>query len=128
MVKHFRFERRGKRRIHRTPGVEHVRACLPWLHAELDAVGPQLLVALGATAAKSVLGSSFRLTRHRGELLETSAVPGLPLLATIHPSAVLRAPDEDRDDVFDSLVADLELAGRTAARAGNGNDTEASDG
>ncbi len=115
VVKHFRFQRQGKRRIHQTPGVEHVRACLPWLRAELDAVGPQLLVTLGATAAKSLLGSSFRITHHRGELLECSAVAGIPLLATIHPSAVLRAPEDRRDEMLDGLVADLELAGRTAA-------------
>lgn len=117
VVKHFRFKRQGKRRIHQTPGVEHVRACLPWLRAELDAVGPQLLVTLGATAAKSLLGSSFRLTHHRGELLECSDLGGMPMLATIHPSAVLRAPDDRRDEMLDGLVADLELAGRTAAVA-----------
>ena len=116
VVKHFRFTQRGKRRIHQTPGIEHVRACLPWLLAELRVVDPNLLVTLGATAAKSLLGSSFRLTHHRGELLEFD---GLPLLATVHPSAVLRAPDERRDEMFDGLVADLELAGRTAvSRAG----------
>ena len=72
---------------------------------------PQVLVTLGATAAKALLGSSFRLTRHRGELLEFE---GLPLLATVHPSAVLRAPEDRREDAFDGLVADLALAGRTA--------------
>lgn len=115
VVKHFRFKRQGKHRIHQTPGVEHVRACLPWLRAELDAIRPQLLVTLGATAAKSLLGSSFRLTHHRGELLECSVIPGVPLLVTVHPSAVLRAPDDRRDEMLDSLIADLELAGRTAA-------------
>ncbi|PZS38281.1 MAG: uracil-DNA glycosylase [Pseudonocardiales bacterium] len=112
VVKHFRFRRRdpeGKVRIHRTPGVEHVRACLPWLHAELAAVGPQLLVTLGATAAKALLGTSFRLTQHRGEVL---AYAELPLVATIHPSAVLRGPKERQAEMFDDLVADLELAGR----------------
>lgn len=116
VVKHFRFKRQGKRRIHQTPGVEHVRACIPWLHAELAAVRPRLLVTLGATAAKELLGSSFRLTHHRGELLEFD---GLPMLATLHPSAVLRAPDERRDEVFDDLVGDLALAGRTAAELGS---------
>ncbi|MDQ3989683.1 MAG: UdgX family uracil-DNA binding protein [Actinomycetota bacterium] len=111
VVKHFRFRQEGKRRIHRTPGVEHVRACLPWLSSELATVRPQVLVTLGATAAKALLGSSFRLTRHRGELLEFE---GLPLLATVHPSAVLRTPDDRRDETFDGLVADLALAGRTA--------------
>lgn len=108
-VKHFRFRRQGKVRIHRTPGIEHVRACLPWLEAELAAVRPQLLVTLGATAAKALLGSSFRLTQHRGEILEYRT---LPLVATIHPSAVLRGPQESRAEMFDGLVADLELAER----------------
>ena len=111
VVKHFRFRSEGKRRIHRTPGVEHVRACLPWLSSELATVRPRVLVTLGATAAKALLGSSFRLTRHRGELLEFE---GLPLLATVHPSAVLRTPEERREEAFDGLVADLVLANRTA--------------
>lgn len=110
VVKHFRFRREGKRRIHQTPGVEHVRACVPWLHAELAVVQP---LTLGATAAKALLGSSFRLTHHRGELQEYE---GTPLLATIHPSAVLRGPQERRDEMFDELVADLTQAGRTAHR------------
>ena len=114
VVKHFRFRQEGKRRIHRTPGVEHVRACLPWLSSELATVRPQVLVTLGATAAKALLGSSFRLTQHRGELLEFE---GLPLLATVHPSAVLRTPEDRREDAFDGLVADLTLAGQTAAAA-----------
>ncbi|MGH4023551.1 MAG: UdgX family uracil-DNA binding protein [Pseudonocardiaceae bacterium] len=112
VVKHFRFKREGKRRIHRTPGIEHVRACLPWLHAELVAVRPRLLVSLGATAAKALLGSLFRLTQHRGEILEYQ---DLPLVATVHPSAVLRGPEERRREMFDELVVDLALAGRTAA-------------
>jgi uracil-DNA glycosylase family protein len=124
VVKHFRFRREsrdgreGKVRIHRTPGVEHVRACLPWLHAELAAVGPQLLVTLGATAAKALLGTSFRLTQHRGEVLTYAE---LPLVATIHPSAVLRGPKDRQAEMFDDLVADLALAGRAvgaSARAG----------
>jgi DNA polymerase len=114
VVKHFRFRREGKLRIHRTPGVEHVRACLPWLHAELDSVGPQMLVTLGATAAKALLGTAFRLTQHRGEILKYA---DRPLVATIHPSAVLRGPKDRRAEMFDELVADLELAGRTVASA-----------
>lgn len=109
VVKHFRFRREGKVRIHRTPGIEHVRACLPWLHAELAAVAPQLLVTLGATAAKALLGSSFRLTQHRGEVL---CYAELPLVATIHPSAVLRGPKERQAALFDEFVADLELGVR----------------
>jgi uracil-DNA glycosylase family protein len=114
VVKHFRFQRKGKLRIHRTPGVEHVRACLPWLRAELATVGPQLLVTLGSTAAKALLGTSFRLTQHRGEVL---AYENRPLVATIHPSAVLRGPKDRQAEMFDELVADLELAGRVAGRA-----------
>jgi len=108
VVKHFRFRWEGNRRIHRTPGVQHVRACLPWLQSELVAVGPRLLVTLGATAAKALLGPSFRLTQHRGELLEYNDIP---LLATVHPSAVLRGPEERRKEAFDGLVADLATAG-----------------
>jgi uracil-DNA glycosylase len=114
VVKHFRFRREGKVRIHRTPGVEHVRACLPWLHAELASVGPQLLVTLGSTAAKALLGTAFRLTQHRGEILEYA---DRPLVATIHPSAVLRGPKDRQAEVFDELVADLELAARTVVCA-----------
>lgn len=114
VVKHFRFQRQGKLRIHRTPGVEHVRACLPWLQAELATVGPQLLVTLGSTAAKALLGTSFRLTQHRGEVLEYAS---RPLVATIHPSAVLRGPKDRQAEMFDALVADLELAGQVAAGA-----------
>lgn len=114
VVKHFRFRREGKVRIHRTPGVEHVRACLPWLHAELASVGPQLLVTLGSTAAKALLGTAFRLTQHRGEILEYA---NRPLVATIHPSAVLRGPKDRQAEMFDELVADLELAARTVVCA-----------
>ncbi|MBV9160743.1 MAG: UdgX family uracil-DNA binding protein [Pseudonocardiales bacterium] len=115
VVKHFRFRREGKVRRHRTPGVEHVRACLPWLHAELASIRPRLLVTLGATAAKALLGTSFLLTRHRGEVLEYG---NLPLVATIHPSAVLRGPKDRQAEMLDELVADLELAGRTTAGIG----------
>lgn len=115
VVKHFRFRREGKVRIHRTPGVEHVRACLPWLHAELASVRPRLLVTLGATAAKALLGTSFRLTRHRGEVLEYG---DLPLVATIHPSAMLRGPKDRQAEMLDELVADLELAGRVTRELG----------
>lgn len=112
VVKHFRFRREGKRRIHRTPGVEHVRACLPWLQSELAVIRPRLMVTLGATAARALLGPSFRLTAHRGELL---GYDGIPLLATLHPSAVLRGPQDRRTEMFDSLVADLTTAGLVAA-------------
>jgi uracil-DNA glycosylase family protein len=110
-VKHFRFTERGKRRIHATPQVTHIRACLPWLEAEVKLVDPALIVCLGATAARALLGSSFRVTKQRGEVLELATPVGVrPVLATVHPSAVLRATGVDRDEAFAGLVADLRTA------------------
>jgi uracil-DNA glycosylase family protein len=110
-VKHFRFTDRGKRRIHATPQVSHIRACLPWLEAEVKLVDPALIVCLGATAARALLGSSFRVTKQRGEVLELATPVGVrPVLATVHPSAVLRATGDDRDEAFAGLVADLRTA------------------
>jgi DNA polymerase len=108
-VKHFKWEPRGKRRLHKTPSARERAACLPWLMAELGALDPDVVVCLGATAAQALFGSSFRIGRHRGEVLETS--DGRPALATVHPAAVLRGPDETaRQAAFDGLVADLEMA------------------
>jgi uracil-DNA glycosylase len=92
VVKHFKFEERGRRRIHQTPKRFEVEACRPWLSEELSVVEPEAVVLLGATAAQALLGSSFRVTRHRGELLESDLAALVS--ATIHPSAILRAPDE----------------------------------
>jgi uracil-DNA glycosylase family protein len=93
VVKHFKFEERGKRRIHQKPGKREVDACLPWLRAELDVVKPTALLLLGATAAKALLGESFRLTRCRGQPIESDLAE--LVVATIHPSAILRAGDGD---------------------------------
>lgn len=108
-VKHFKFKRdeRGKRRIHQKPSRSEVVACRPWLLAELDVVRPELVIALGATAAQSLLGAAFRLTQHRGEVLDAPNTQA-PVLATIHPSAVLRATD--RDAAYQEFVADLRVA------------------
>jgi uracil-DNA glycosylase len=92
VVKHFKFEERGKRRIHQTPKRFEIDACKPWLEAELDVVKPDALVLLGAVAAKAVLGSSFKVTEHRGELLDSELAPIVS--ATIHPSAILRQRDD----------------------------------
>jgi DNA polymerase len=92
VVKHFKFEERGRRRIHQTPKRFEIDACKPWLDEELKVVAPDALVLLGAVAAKALLGSSFRVTQHRGELLDSDLAPLVS--ATIHPSAILRAPDE----------------------------------
>ena len=116
-VKHFRFTERGKRRIHQTPQVSHIKACLPWLQAELTVVDPTLIVCLGATAARALLGPTFRVTKQRGEVLELATPVGVrPVLATVHPSAVLRATAEERSQAFGGLVADLRTA-REAARS-----------
>jgi uracil-DNA glycosylase family protein len=110
-VKHFKFKRaeRGKRRIHQTPSRTEVVACRPWLLAELEVVKPELLALLGSVAAKAIMGPSFKLTEHRGELLEPpdDSVQAARILVTKHPSAVLRAPD--RTAAFDALVADLRV-------------------
>ena len=110
-VKHFRFTLRGKRRIHATPLVSHIKACRPWIEAELRVVDPRLIVCLGATAAKALLGNDFRVTQQRGQVLDLATPVGVrPVLATAHPSSVLRATDDDRDTAYDSLVADLRVA------------------
>ncbi|HKH56148.1 MAG TPA: UdgX family uracil-DNA binding protein [Propionibacteriaceae bacterium] len=110
-VKHFRFTERGKRRIHATPQVSHIQACRPWLEAELTNVNPTLIVCLGATAARSLLGASFRVTQQRGKVLELPTPVGeRRVLATVHPSSVIRATGEDRDVAYGSLVDDLRVA------------------
>ena len=114
-VKHFRFQyaQRGKRRLHKAPTTTQVRICYPWLAAEVDEVDPELVVALGATAAKALRGADFRITDARGQLLDHD---GRKFLATTHPSAVLRATD--RDAAFAELVQDLKAG---AALLGGGS-------
>ena len=113
-VKHFRFTERGKRRIHATPQVTHIKACRPWLEAELTVVNPALIVCLGAVAARSLLGTTFRVTQQRGQVLDITTPIGVRrVLATVHPSAVLRATGDDRSTAYAGLVADLRTA-RTA--------------
>src|SRR6266550_2355609 len=110
-VKHFRWERRGKRRLHSKPLQVHVRACRPWLKAEIEVVRPRLLVLLGATAAQSVMGTTFRVTQQRGEVLASPL--GVPVLATVHPSSVLRSPDDAaRKEAMEGLISDLKAAAR----------------
>jgi uracil-DNA glycosylase family protein len=107
-VKHFKFEERGRRRIHQTPKRFEIDACRPWLDAELEVVQPEALVLLGATAAKALLGSSFRVTQHRGELLDSELAP--IVAATIHPSAILRGPDEQsRAEEREAFAEDLRV-------------------
>jgi uracil-DNA glycosylase len=110
-VKHFRFSERGKRRIHQRPGSEHIKACRPWLDAELEAVKPRVLVCLGAVAAQGLLGSKVRVTKDRGKPLESELAP--VVLVTIHPSAILREQDAPaREEAFRGFVDDLKVAAR----------------
>jgi DNA polymerase len=106
-VKHFKFEERGKRRIHQKPNASEIRACRPWLDAELRLIRPSVLGLLGATAAQALLGSSFRITKHRGEVLPCG--DHLTAVPTVHPSSILRLPDEQRQEAYSALVADLKV-------------------
>jgi uracil-DNA glycosylase len=114
-VKHFRYKLRGKRRIHQKPDRWQVTACFPWLEAELKVVKPEALVCLGATAAQALLGSHIRIGRDRGHPVDSDLAELVTL--TTHPSAILRADDEDRDEAMDMFVADLrEVAKWLSAR------------
>jgi DNA polymerase len=114
-VKHFKWEPRGKRRIHKKPRASEIKACRPWLEAELKAVKPLVIVCLGATAAQSVMGPTFKLMQQRGQVLPSTLGP--QAVATIHPSAVLRAPDsEGRREAFQMLVADLKVVAKALKR------------
>ncbi len=108
-VKHFRWEPRGMLRLHKKPSMQQIHACRPWLDAELEMVQPKLVVCLGATAAQALLGAKFRITRSHGELQQVEGIP--PVLATLHPSAVLRARTaEDRERDTQTLIDDLRKA------------------
>jgi uracil-DNA glycosylase len=108
-VKHFKWEPRGKRRIHKKPSAKEIAACRPWFDAEVEAVKPDLIVCLGATAAQALLGRTFRVTRNHGKPITVSGFP--PVLATIHPSSILRAPDEEsRKQTHAGFIHDLREA------------------
>ena len=106
-VKHFKWQARGKRRIHQKPNWAEMTACRPWLEAELDAVRPRVLVLLGATAAQTLLGREFRVTQHRGELLDSDLAEAVT--ATVHPSSILRGEPSERDANFAAFVDDLRV-------------------
>ena len=110
-VKHFKWEPRGKRRLHSKPSAREITACRPWLEAEIALIDPAIIVCLGATASQSLMGNKFRLTQHRGEVIKTDRGP--LLVATTHPSAVLRAPDpEARRDARAAMLADLKVVAK----------------
>jgi DNA polymerase len=114
-VKHFKWEPRGKRRIHQKPNSREIAACRPWLEAELRIVRPKLLVCLGATAAQAIFGPSFRVTRDRGKVL--ASLFASKVVATVHPSSLLRQPDEEsRAREYKQFVADLRVALKAAGR------------
>jgi DNA polymerase len=114
-VKHFKWEPRGKLRIHKKPNLKEIHACRPWLDAELEVVRPELIVCLGAVAAQSLLGSNFKITQSHGEVQHREGLP--PIIATLHPSAILRArTDQDRDRDMNVLLHDLRLAGKFLRR------------
>jgi uracil-DNA glycosylase family protein len=106
-VKHFKWQARGKRRIHQKPNWTEMTACRPWLEAELEVVKPRVLVLLGATAAQSLLGRQFRVTQHRGELLDSDLAEAVT--ATVHPSSILRGEPAERQTNFDAFVNDLRV-------------------
>jgi uracil-DNA glycosylase len=113
-VKHFKWKPSGKRRIHQKPNAREIAACRPWLEAELRIVRPNLVVAMGATAAQAIFGPLFRVTRERGKVLSSKLAPRV--LATVHPSSLLRQPDEEsRRREYEHFVADLRVALKAAA-------------
>jgi DNA polymerase len=114
VVKHFKWEPRGKRRIHAKPNAAEITACLPWLQTEIRLVHPAVLVCLGATAAQAILGRQFRVTQHRGEVVESALAPRV--VATVHPSSILRAPDdESRRAETHLFIEDLRVVAKLIA-------------
>jgi uracil-DNA glycosylase family protein len=110
IVKHFKWTPRGKRRIHKKPSMGEIRACTPWLEAELAVVQPRALVCLGATAAQGLLGTDFKVSRRRGELVDSPLAE--LVMATVHPSSILRGAEEERAAALDAFVGDLSNVSR----------------
>jgi uracil-DNA glycosylase len=113
-VKHFKYLLRGKRRLHKSPSQRELLACNPWLQAELNVIGPKLIVALGATAVKAVLGKTVTIQAHRGNVLANAGAGNV--LITVHPSFLLRMPTDDRAAAYQQFVADLKVAARFVKR------------
>jgi uracil-DNA glycosylase len=113
-VKHFKWKPRGKRRIHEKPSMLEIMACDPWLRAELALIKPRILVCLGATAAQSLLGKDFRVTKMRGQWIDSPLAE--KVMATIHPSAILRTPDDLRDEAYNDFASDLSLVAKEIAK------------
>ena len=115
-VKHFKWEPRGKRRIHKKPNQLEIAACRPWLNAEIEVTKPEVVVLLGATAAQAILGKDFKVTQHRGELIASDIAPYV--VATVHPSSILRAPDDDaRHEAMRLFIEDMKAVASAIQRA-----------
>lgn len=114
-VKHFKFEMRGKRRLHKRPNAAEMHACYPWLEKEIGVVKPRLLVCLGATAAQAILGRDFKVTQSRGKVMKTEEGPDV--IATVHPSSILRARGVDREEEIQRMIADLKRAAKALGGA-----------
>jgi uracil-DNA glycosylase len=115
-VKHFKWEPAGKRRLHQKPNAREVAACRPWLDAELEAIEPEILVALGATAAQSLMGPKFRVTQERGKIF--AHIANAPaFVATVHPSSILRMEADDRESALAAFIADLKVVAKLLKRA-----------
>ena len=115
VVKHFKWEPRGKRRIHKKPNTIQINACRPWLDAEIRVVKPEVVVLLGASAAQAILGRDFRVTQHRGEWIPSDIAPRV--IATVHPSSILRAPDDDsRHEEMRKVIEDLKVVAEQIKR------------
>jgi uracil-DNA glycosylase len=110
VVKHFKWQARGKRRIHQKPNWSEIAACRPWLEAELEVIEPRVLVCLGATAAQALLGRDFRVSRQRGEPVDSELAEHV--VATVHPSSILRADEETREREYQAFVGDLETVAK----------------
>ena len=114
VVKHFKWEPRGKRRIHAKPNAQEITACMPWLNAELELIHPEVVVLLGATAAQALLGRTFRVTQNRGRFVDSQLAPHV--LATVHPSSILRAPDDKtRHEEMRRFVEDMKMVASALA-------------
>jgi DNA polymerase len=115
VVKHFKWEPRGKRRIHKKPNAREINACRPWLEAEISLVKPEVVVCLGATAAQALLGSQFKVTKQRGQFIESTLAPYI--IATVHPSSILRAPDDETRHVEKRhFIDDLKRVARVLSK------------
>jgi DNA polymerase len=110
VVKHFKWKPRGKRRIHEKPGAKEISACIPWLDGEIAVIRPEIIVCLGATAAQALLGKDFRVTKERGKWIETDG--GVKIIATVHPSSILRTPGDEREIEYREFVHDLKIVAK----------------